>query len=75
MKENKLHLGAGAEIKEGWVNLDSRDLPGIDVVRDVLDGIPFDDDHNAHPLPVRFIIDIRDPFALFLIDQIGGFAN
>lgn len=45
MKEsNKLHLGCGNLIKEGWINLDSRNLPGVDVVRDVLRGLPFDDE-------------------------------
>lgn len=28
----KLNLGSGSDIKEGWVNLDSHHLPGVDVV-------------------------------------------
>ena len=40
----KLHLGCGREIREGWVNLDMLDLPGVDVVRDVLRGLPFNDE-------------------------------
>ena len=31
----KLNLGCGADIKEGYVNLDSKKLPGVDVVWDI----------------------------------------
>lgn len=31
----KLNLGAGRDIRPGWVNIDIRPLPGIDVVADV----------------------------------------
>ena len=31
----KLNLGSGKDIKEGWVNLDSANLPGVDVVHDI----------------------------------------
>jgi predicted SAM-dependent methyltransferase len=40
----KLHLGAGGQILEGYINIDSRDLAGIDIVRDVLRGLPFSDE-------------------------------
>jgi predicted SAM-dependent methyltransferase len=63
----KLHLGCGRKIIAGWVNLDSKAGPGVDVVTD-LDAcgespLPFDDDsveailaehllgHLRHPLP------------------------
>lgn len=37
----RLHVGAGRERLEGWVNLDVQDLPGVDVVADVTDGLDF----------------------------------
>ena len=40
----KLQLGCGEEIKPGWVNLDIRPLPGVDVVCDARK-LPFDDNH------------------------------
>lgn len=36
----RLNLGAGTDIRPGWVNLDLVDLPGIDVVHD-LDILPW----------------------------------
>lgn len=40
----KLNLGAGSRVKDGWVNVDAADVPGVDVVHD-LDTLPwpFDD--------------------------------
>jgi SAM-dependent methyltransferase len=38
----KLHIGCGADIKEGWVNLDIASIPGVDVV------------HNIEDLPLPF---------------------
>lgn len=37
----KLNLGCGKDIREGWINLDVSQLPGVDVVHDV----------NILPLP------------------------
>ena len=35
MEAKKLNLGCGTDIKDGWVNLDSAALPGVDVVHDI----------------------------------------
>ncbi|MDP2593158.1 MAG: methyltransferase domain-containing protein [bacterium] len=41
----KLNLGCGMDVKQGWVNLDSASLPGVDVAHnlDVLP-LPFEDE-------------------------------
>lgn len=36
-----LHVGCGRERLEGWVNIDIQDLPGVDVVADVTEGLEF----------------------------------
>jgi predicted SAM-dependent methyltransferase len=37
----RLHIGSGTESLAGWVNIDTRRLPGVDVVLDVRSGLPF----------------------------------
>ena len=42
--KNKLNVGCGKDIREGWVNLDSVKLPGVDVCHDInLLPLPFAD--------------------------------
>jgi predicted SAM-dependent methyltransferase len=41
--ERRLHIGCGTAILPGWTNIDIEELPGVDLVHDVRDGIPFDD--------------------------------
>lgn len=38
----KLHIGAGDKRLEGWVNVDLKRLPGVDVVADVTKGLDFE---------------------------------
>lgn len=42
MALNKLNLGCGNDIRDGWVNLDATKLPGVDMV------------HNVEKLPLPF---------------------
>ena len=43
MKNKKLHLGCGHNIKEGWINQDVANLPGVDLVHDL----------NQYPWPIE----------------------
>lgn len=38
----RLHIGCGGERIEGWLNVDLQELPGVDVVCDVTEGLPFE---------------------------------
>ncbi|HXM78954.1 MAG TPA: hypothetical protein VOA00_06965 [Thermoanaerobaculia bacterium] len=38
----RLHIGCGSEAIPGWLNIDSRELPGVDRVLDVTRGLPFE---------------------------------
>jgi len=38
----KIHIGCGNAILSGWVNIDIESLPGVDLVLDVRQGLPFD---------------------------------
>lgn len=43
--EQKLNLGCGYDIREGWINLDIADIDGVDVVHDINKlPLPFDDE-------------------------------
>jgi len=37
----RLNLGCGVDVRPGWVNLDGRALPGVDVVHDLARPLPF----------------------------------
>lgn len=37
----RLHIGSGTESLPGWINVDTRTLPGVDLVLDVRRGLPF----------------------------------
>ncbi len=39
----KLHLGSGKQHFDGWINIDSQPLPGLDRMLDVTHGLPFED--------------------------------
>jgi len=38
----RLHVGCGEKVIPGWINIDSRKLPGVDFVLDVRKGVPFE---------------------------------
>lgn len=38
----RLHIGCGEETIPGWINIDSRPLPGVDRLLDVRRGLPFE---------------------------------
>jgi predicted SAM-dependent methyltransferase len=40
----RLNIGCGTEVREGWVNIDNRPWEGVNMVRDVTRGLPFDSD-------------------------------
>lgn len=64
----RLNVGCGRDTRPGWINLDSADLPGIDVVADVDTcrdtPLPFPDDRFDEFLLSHLIEHIRDPLSL-----------
>ena len=61
----RLNLGCGRSPMEGWVNVDSVELPGVDVVADLEKGkLPFDDESVREINGSHVIEHIRDPLGL-----------
>lgn len=60
----RLNLGCGRNPKAGWTNLDMADLPGVDVVHDLADPLPFGDDTVTEIMGIDLIEHIADPLAL-----------
>jgi predicted SAM-dependent methyltransferase len=53
---NRLNWGCGGMSKEGWINSDRADFKGIDIVADILEGLPIESDSidyavSNHALP------------------------
>lgn len=63
----RLHLGCGKDIREGWINLDAKKLPGVDVVAD-LDNcrntpLPFPDGSIHEFYGSHLLEHLRDPLS------------
>jgi predicted SAM-dependent methyltransferase len=65
----RLHLGCGPQVLPGWVNVDLEYHPGVDLVHDVRDGLPFEGveyifaehflEHLTYDEGVRFLRECR----------------
>ena len=66
---DRLHVGSGPLVREGWTNIDMDPHPGVDYVLDVRGGLPFRDvrhiyaehfiEHLTFDEAVRFLKDCR----------------
>lgn len=65
----KLNLGCGNLRKDGWVNLDIRDLPGVDIVRDVLRGLPFENESFDFIYSNNFLEHIPQEDTIWLMNE------
>ena len=59
--ERRLNVGCGYRIKEGWINLDVANLPGVDVVHDLNDlPLPFPDEYFDYIECIDIIEHVRE---------------
>lgn len=77
----RLYLGCGSTPRPGWVNLDSRALPGVDIVRDVLRGLPFADGTVDEIASENFLEHLPQTEAIWIMNEmhrvlkLGGVAH
>jgi predicted SAM-dependent methyltransferase len=66
----RLHLGCGRKILDGYVNVDIVAGPGVDLVCDVSQGVPFPDNSFDEVLAVDFIEHIPTTRAIAVMNDI-----
>lgn len=67
--KKKLHLGCGTRILPDYLNLDLVDGPGVDLVCDASEGLPFPDDRFDEILAVDFFEHIRPERSIPLMND------
>lgn len=62
----RLHVGSGDKRLEGWVNIDLKGLPGVDVVADVTQGLQFENVEAVFAEHFLEHLGLDDAFAFLL---------
>jgi predicted SAM-dependent methyltransferase len=57
----RLNWGCGSSAKPGWINSDRRAATGVDVVADIHDGLPLDDDSVDYAVSVHALQEVPYP--------------
>jgi predicted SAM-dependent methyltransferase len=58
----KLNVGCGRDYREGYINLDISDAVGADVVADMADGLPFEDNRFDEVVVQNALTQIQEPY-------------
>ncbi len=61
MAIKRLHWGCGRIPAPGWINSDRRDLPGVDVVCDIRDGLPLESDSIDYAVSIHALPEVPYP--------------
>jgi SAM-dependent methyltransferase len=57
----RLNWGCGGMSAPGWINSDKADYPGIDIIADIRDGLPLDDDSIDYAVSIHALPEIPYP--------------
>lgn len=76
----RLNLGCGDKPRAGWINIDNRPLPGVNIVRDILRGLPFADNSVVEIFSDNFLEHLPQTEAIWAMNEMhrvlvdGGLA-
>lgn len=65
----RLNVGCGDRPREGWINLDCQQRPGVDVVHDARQGLPFPDNSFDELLADNFLEHFVSEHVVLLINE------
>lgn len=72
----KLNLGCGHDVRDGWINADIAPGPGVDVICNANERLPFDDEQFTHVLLDNVLEHLQDPYRALLevhrVTEAGG---
>ncbi|WP_445636405.1 Methyltransferase domain-containing protein [Nostoc sp. DSM 114161] len=68
--KNKLHLGCGRQILDGYVNVDIYPSLGVDLVCDINEGLPFEDNSFIEALAVDFMEHIQQTRVIHVMNEV-----
>lgn len=73
IKPHSLNIGCGTKaiLDGGWVNLDTRALPGVNVIRDLRRGLPFADETFDHVLADNVLEHFDNEDFIFILNEIN----
>ena len=77
----RLNIGCGSQHRDGFINIDGRPLIGVDIVRDVLRGLPFDDDSVDEIYSENFLEHLPQGECIWMMNEMhrimkpGGMAK
>ncbi|MGD8860054.1 MAG: methyltransferase domain-containing protein [Myxococcales bacterium] len=68
--EDKLHMGCGLDIREGWVNVDLVQHEGVDLACDISQGLPFETSVFTRVLAIDLLEHVPQERCIHVMNEI-----
>ena len=70
MTVKRLNWGCGHSPEPGWINSDRRNIPGIDIVCDIRDGLPLESGSIDYGASVHALQEIPYPDVVYVLQEL-----